>query len=99
MGIRARFAIIILGTVAIMAAIAYGGVTAEVKPVPWLNIAFLAFYLSLLAGLAWAFQPVAARMKSAIFRYLVKSLGVIISFILLAFCSYTIFLHFCVLFG
>jgi hypothetical protein len=82
-----------------MAGIAYLGVSAEVKPVPWLYPAFLVFYLSLLGSLAWAYQPVAARLQSAPLRYLVKSLGVIVTFIVMAFLSYAIFIHFCVLFG
>jgi uncharacterized membrane protein len=82
-----------------MASIAYLGVRAEVKPVPWLYPSLLVFFLSLLGSLAWAYHPVAARLQSAPLRYLVKSLGVIVTFIVMAFLSYAIFIHFCVLFG
>ena len=99
MGARIRFTIIILGSVIIMAAIAYLAVTAEVKPVPWLWPSLLVFNLALLCSLAWAYQPVAAALKSAPLRYLVKSIGVIVTFIVMAFLSYSAFIHFCILFG
>jgi hypothetical protein len=82
-----------------MAAIAYLAVTAEVKPVPWLWPSLLVFFLSLLGSIAWAYQPVAAQLKSVPLRYLVKSLGVIVTFLIMAFLSYAVFIHFCVLFG
>ena len=99
MGARIRFTLIILGSAIVPATIAYLAVTAEVKPVAWLWPSFIVFYLSLLCGLAWAYKPVAERLKSAPLRYLVQSLGVIVTFIVMAFLSYAAFIHFCILFG
>jgi hypothetical protein len=99
MSIRQRFAAIIIGSVGIMAALAYFAVNVAEKPANWLNLAFLVFYLALLGVLAWSFKPVAAKMQSVPMRYVVQSLGTLISFIVLAFLCFNIFIHFCVIFG